>query len=672
MTDVFNYIFKITSDADKVNAGMGKLNATIEKIEGNTVDLNRKFKDAFMTVNNSLKTIKLDAILNQVDRVAGGLDSLNKPGMDLSTSMFDLSAMTGVAGDKLKEIEGYARKSAKAFGGSAADGAESYKLILGQLTPEIAKVPKALDDMGKSVAVTSKLMGGDQVAATEVLTTAMNQYQVSLDDPIRASAEMAKMMNVMAAAAGEGSAELPQIKQALEQSGMAAKGAKVSFEETNAAIQVLDKAGKKGSEGGVALRNVMATLSQGRFLPKNVQAELRSAGVDIRKLSDTSVPLADRLKALNPIMNDSALVSALFGKENSNAALALMSSIPEMERLTKAVSGTNTAYEQAAIIMESPLEKNKRLQAQIDDFKISLFNGTNGLIGYASVIGKTAQDVGNMIPMFTLAGNAVSFLTSKQKIMDFWNKAIAKSTAIWEGVQAVFNMTLWGCPIILIVAGIIALIAAIVWVVTCTEGWGEAWDHTVNGAKLLFKAFVESVKLYFNTVVNGIMMGLNLIKKGWYEFKEAAGIGDSDENQNAIRQIQADTDARKKEIIDGAKAVKELAEKSRDEFIKAGQSIKIKQSAETTESTIADPTQPGIANQQGGGGSGVSDADKKKSSEAIATGGTKHNYITISMESLIGILNIKGKDFKDSTDQMADQSQDALLRVLGMAVTAGN
>ena len=52
---------------------------------------------------------------------------------------------------------------------------------------------------------------------------------------------------------------------------MAAKAAGVSFAETNAAIQVLDKAGKKGSEGGVALRNVMSTLAQGRFLPKDVR-----------------------------------------------------------------------------------------------------------------------------------------------------------------------------------------------------------------------------------------------------------------------------------------------------------------------------------------------------------------------------------------------------------------
>ena len=108
--------------------------------------------------------------------------------------MHDLQAMTGLAGDKLQEIESYARNSAKTFGGSAAQGVESYKLILGQLSPEIAKVPKALKSMGETVSYTSKLMGNDSVAATEVLTTAMNQYGISLDDPIEASKVMASMM----------------------------------------------------------------------------------------------------------------------------------------------------------------------------------------------------------------------------------------------------------------------------------------------------------------------------------------------------------------------------------------------------------------------------------------------------------------------------------------------
>lgn len=673
MNNVFNYIFKITSDAEKVTAGMNKLNASVDKIQSSTVNMDATFKKSFGNMQRDIATIKLSSILDQVDRVASGLDTLNKPGMDLSTNMYDLQAITGVAGDKLKEIEGYARQSAKTFGGSAADGVESYKLILSQLSPEIGKVPKALQEMGENVAITSKLMGGDTAAATEVLTTAMNQYQVSTADPIQASKEMASMMNIMAAAAQEGSAELPQIKAALEQSGMAAKAANVSFSETNAALQVLDKAGKKGSEGGVALRNMMATLSEGRFLPKDVKGELASAGVDINKLSDKTLSLADRMKPLRNIMNDSALVTKLFGKENNNAAIALISGIDEQERLTKAITGTNTAYEQAAIVMESPLEKNKRVQAQVDDFKISLFNGTNGLIGYASVLGNTARDFGDLMPIMSGAGKVFSTLTSATKLQALWTGTVSAATTGWTAAQSLFNAVMAVNPIVWVVVSVMALVTAIAWVVSSTVGWGEAWKHTINGAKLLFQAYVESVKFYFSTMVNGIMIGINYIKKGWFEFKESMGLGDSSANQKMLSQINADTEARKKAVVDGAKKIAKLGLDAKDEFVMAGQSVKWKKAAEKTADGIAPPTVPGTAaTTNGGGANGAGKGSKTKSNDAVATGGTKNTVINITLKDLIGVLNIQGKDFKDSSQQMAEQSQDALLRLLAMATTAGN
>jgi TP901 family phage tail tape measure protein len=402
MSNTLSYIIQINENFDKVNSSFNKFQTNVHT--------------GIDKVQKQLNGLRLQNLIQNISSAADGLTAMNDPGIKLSTSLSDLSAITGVTGSKLKEIEGYARENAKTFGGAASESAESYKLILSQLSPEIGKVPVALKAMGKEASITSKLMGGDTAAATNVLTTAMNQYQVSLDDPIKASKEMAKMNNVMAAAAKEGSAELPQIAQALEQSGLAAKTANVSFEETNAYIQVLDKNGKKGAEGGVALRNVMATLAQGRFLPKDVKEELTSAGVNINKLTDNSISLSERLKPLKGIMTDQALVTKLFGKENSNAAIAMIAGIDEAERLTTAITGTNTAYEQAAIIMESPLEKNKRLQAQIDDFKISLFNGTNGWIGYANVIGNTARDFSNLMPIFQGAGDVISTLTSVTKM----------------------------------------------------------------------------------------------------------------------------------------------------------------------------------------------------------------------------------------------------------------
>jgi len=395
------------------------------------------------TADGTIKTLKsvtesllkFNMLSSAVQNVAQAFSSMVSPGIVLDKNMHDLSAITNIVGDDLKRIEEYARGSAKTFGGTASDSVESYKLLLSQLTPEIAQVPEALKAMGDSVSVLSKTMNGDVVAATEVLTTAMNQYNVSLDDPIKASESMAKMMNVMAAAANEGSAELPQIKEALQNSGMAASAAKVSFEELNAAIQVLDKAGKKGAEGGVAIRNVLATLSQGRFLPKDMQEELKAAGVNVDVLTDKSLSMTDRLRSLKSVMNDTALITKLFGKGNNNAALAVLNNLEEIDRITVAVTGTNVAFEQAQIVMQSYEERQKRVKAKFDDLKISIFQATGDLSLWMTTAMEALTPLAGMSPMLALLGSA--FKSTGKAAINFSAKIKAAG-----GVGKLFNRVL--------------------------------------------------------------------------------------------------------------------------------------------------------------------------------------------------------------------------------------
>lgn len=658
MSNTLSYMIQINSNVDKANSSINKFSSNVL----NSID----------KIQKKFNSVSMNAFIQNVSAAADGIASMNDPGMKLSTNMYDLQAITGVTGQKLKEIEGYARQNAKTFGGDASNSVESYKLILSQLSPEIAKVPKALQAMGKEASITSKLMGGDTVAATNVLTTAMNQYQVALDDPIAASKEMARMNSIMAASAKEGSAELPQIGQALEQSGLAAKTANVEFAEANAWIQVLDKNGKKGAEGGVALRNVLATLAQGRFLPKDVKAELQAAGVDINKLTDNTVSLSERIKPLKNIMNDQALVTKLFGKENSNAAIAMISNTEEAERLTKAVTGTNTAYEQAAIIMESPLEKNKRLQAKIDDLKISLFNGTNGWLGYANVIGTTARDFSNLMPLMQGAGTVFSTLTSATKLQALWTSIVTGATSTWTGVQAAFNAVMAINPVVLIVAGVIALVGAIALVVSKTEGWGKAWQHTVTGAKLLFVAYVQTAKAQFNMLVNGFMIGINKIQIAWYKFKNVVGLGNKAENNAQITQLNAQVEARKKSITDGYKKAGNTAMQAAGEFKAAFDSVKWKKDKKANQTNgISTPGIPGTNFGNGGGSGSTGGSDKmKKSNEAVATGGTKHNYITIKIEELIGLKADNVNGGAAAAKQSGEGITDELLRILAMAGSA--
>ena len=368
-----NYQLNFNTNGQQV---FGNLNAGLESVHRNTTQVNKVFGDCYKAL------LAVELASNGISQLNDMLDQVIAPGIALNTQMADLAAITGLTGQGLKAIEIAARDSAKVFGTDATQNVESYKLILSQLGPEIAKSSEAMKLMGNNVNILSKTMGGDTVAATNVLTTVMNQYGVSLDDPIAASKTMADMMNVMSAAAKEGSAELPQIQAAMQQVGMVAKTTGLSFVETNAAIQMLDKAGKKGSEGGVALRNVLSTLSQGKYAPKDATEGLEAMGISVDVLADASIPLTERLRMLAPAMGDTALMGKVFGKENMAAAIALIQSADAQDELAQKITGTNTAVEQANIVMGSYQERMNRAKAVVTDWKISIFNLSEAYLPY--------------------------------------------------------------------------------------------------------------------------------------------------------------------------------------------------------------------------------------------------------------------------------------------------
>lgn len=429
MASVFDYIFNIggnfTAQISGMSAAAGNFSAQAEVAQSRT-----------MSLTSALATFSY--LKDVFQNVADGVSQLSSAGIKLDSGMHDLSAVAGVTGEGLKQIESFARQSAKAFGTDAAVAVEGYKLLLSQLTPELGKYPEALREMGDCIQTTSKLMGGDGVAAAQVLTTAMNQYGVSMEDPTAAAGEMARMMNVMAAAGQAGSAELPAISAALQQCGMAAKAANVSFEETNAAIQVLDKAGKKASEGGVALRNVLGQLSKGRFVEKQAREELEAAGIDVVALGDNTKSLKERLEMLKPLLNDSALLGKFFGVENANAARALIQGTDALGGFTEAVTGTNSATDQAAIIMDSYAERQARVNQKFEDLKISLFQLTGDFSLWCGTLTSALVPLAQLAPLLTGVWKLMVGIVRLNWVG--WFRSAAVSVALMNGTLSTSNM----------------------------------------------------------------------------------------------------------------------------------------------------------------------------------------------------------------------------------------
>lgn len=445
-------------------------------LEGNIFDalkeLNSKFvglqdriegvekvnKSAFSKISQQLKSINLASITQQFQNLTQSLEQVNGPGLAFQTSMADLSAITGQTGKDLDILGEMARKNAKEFGGSAAQSVETFKLLLSQLTPELAKSPQLLDEMAKNSEILAKTMGGDVVAATGVLTTALNQFNVDMSNPTEAARVMKEMMNQMAASAKEGSSELPVLKDAVENVGGVARTSGLAFAPMLSALQFLDKGGKKASEGGIALRNVLTTLQQGRFLPKDAIEGLQQAGVDVQILADKTVPFTDKMRMLRGVSQDTALMTKLFGRENLLGAQILIESADAQDKQTKAIENTNTAVEQAGVIMETQAEKTARMKAAIDDAKISFFELTGGATAYLTPISELMTVMSGFSALITMTTGTINFLRNSKILAAIATKTVTAATWLW-------NAALNANPIGLVIAGITALSFAVYGVV---------------------------------------------------------------------------------------------------------------------------------------------------------------------------------------------------------------
>lgn len=233
--------------------------------------------------------------------------------------------------------------------------------------------------------------------------------------------------------------------------------------------------------------------------------------------------------------------------------------------------------------------------------------------------------------------------------------AVSAVTKVWAGVQAILNLVLSINPLGLIIAAIVGLIAVIVFLCLKVKGWGTLWDAVVTFAKETFYAFVEGVKLYFTTLVNSIMMGIDKIKLGWYKFKEAVGIGDSAENQKIIAQINNDVEVRKKEITDGAKKVAEHAKNASKAF--EGVNLTLDKSVTFKSLTDKLKTQLGITDQST---KTTINNDLSTTSETISAGGKNVKNFNITIND--GLVNGVKNYFNSSSDN-PDTASDFMWRL---------
>lgn len=320
--------------------------------------------------------------------LTAGMKSAVNIGADYQTALQSVSAVTGLTGAGLADIGVRARELAKEFGGDAKTQLAGFQTLFSKFGVDLAKAPDAVALVTKNVNILSKASGLDAAASVEALSNAMLQFGVNAEDPARLAAESSRFINVMAASAKEGAAEIPQLTEAILAAGTTASGLGLSFEGTNAALQAMAVGGKVGSEAGIGLRNVMISMVKTTTEADGALSQMGLSSDTLAQLLTTKgLPAAlDALKAGMDKLPDSAAraeaSALLFGKENVASAGILINNIELMKQYETRITGTGEALVAAKANMATFSEGMSRVGAFIQDFAITAFEAVSAFVSF--------------------------------------------------------------------------------------------------------------------------------------------------------------------------------------------------------------------------------------------------------------------------------------------------
>jgi len=272
----------------------------------------------------------------------------------LEESQAGLKALTGLDDDSIAWLTGQAKTLSTTMTKEGWRPRRSAAEFWVAFMRVVSAKPELLGDKEALKAVTEEAMRLQAAAKDITLNEAVDSLTLSLNQYGAAADQAGRFTNVLAAGSQAGSANIASQAKAIRNAGTAAASANVPIEQTVALIETLAYRGIKDEVAGTGLKKFFLVLQTGA--------------------DETNPKIVGLDKALENLKNknmDAGAIKKMFGEEGYNTASVILQNTEMVKDFTAAVTGTNVAYEQAAINSDTAQAKleqarNKMKLAAID------------------------------------------------------------------------------------------------------------------------------------------------------------------------------------------------------------------------------------------------------------------------------------------------------------------
>lgn len=571
-----------SKEAQELKAKIDQLNGELDENESKLKDVNSALEEAgeeadrsahggWSVLNQVIADLASNAINAAINKLQDFARETMELGIDFSSSMSNVQAISGATADQMEALEQTARDlgATTTFSASDVSDAFGYMAMAGWDTEQMLGGVRGVLDLAAA-------SGEDLATTSDIVTDALTAFGMSAEDSGR-------FADILAAASSNANTNVSMLGESFKYVAPVAGAMGYSAEDTSIALSLMANAGIKASQGGTALRNVLTNMAkpskdaatamdalgisltddEGNMLSlQDVMGNLRESfgGLMIsqeefsetlatmdKNLEDGTITQKEYDKELE-LLTERAFgaegaekaryATMIAGKNGMSGLLAILNASEEdYSKLTESIYGCSGAAGEMAAVMNDNLGGDiKEMNSALEELKLKIFDGiqqpmrdivqfiTGSVIPAATQVLQFLQEhsvaIGVLAGVIGVIVTAIGLMTAVQAVQAAMNAAEAASLGALIAAKVASAAASWAAlaPYILIVAAIAAVIAIII---LCVKHWDEIKAKLIevaNAIKTTVLTAWENLKTKVGSIMDNIKTTISNI---WGNIKAA-------------------------------------------------------------------------------------------------------------------------------------------------------
>lgn len=432
---------------------------------------------------------------------------------DFEASMSQVQATMGITKDSASNLNGESVNTMDALGALAKEMGASTAFSAGECADALNYLALAgynTQEMADTLPTVLRLASAgnmDLATASDMVTDAMSALGIETKDAD-------KMVDQMAKTASSSNTSVAQLGEAMLTIGGTAKTLKGGTVELSTALGILANNGKKGAEGGTALRNILLSLQA----PTDKAAEaMEDIGLQVYDSEGKMRSLNDILSDLNSAMDSMTdqektdIINRIFNKTDLNSVNALLANTGDTwNELQSAIENSaGSAQDMADTQLDNLHGQLTLLKSAIEGLAISIgeiilpyvkqfVDKIQSLVDWLNNLDdetkKTIVKIGAVVaalgPAIIIIGKVMSLISTVKSIVTTIIPLLSKLFAV-----------LMANPIALVAVAITALVAGFIYLWNTSEEFRNFWIGLWEQVKTFVLGAIESISNGVNSII---------------------------------------------------------------------------------------------------------------------------------------------------------------------------